>query len=232
MGTNKKRRIVDWIEKGEIILGEQAICADPCYDPDTWCTIKLLDVRPGKYKCMYNLEQDCFGDIRVTAIQIVHEDYLDRYAFKHRPLDGTVGVDSGMAGIFDLDYYKAVHKSEETCRTFCDDCFYSVYHHRFEDNPEYVDLEAFILSNHLESLDVKDAIVRYKQYTKEHPYAEFKRLERIDITHAEVNCDQSDNVAKGFVSISGDGDGGYPVYIARTRTKDKKIIAIKIDYLI
>lgn len=96
----------------KIQLSENIIVTDPCYNIGTWCQIELHDILPGFYNCSFVSEDN---GTRVGKIRVVHESVAnENIEAKLRLLeDKTVGVDSGMAGIFDMNYYKEHHESDE-----------------------------------------------------------------------------------------------------------------------
>lgn len=87
-----------------ITLGQSVRVSDPCYSPDTWCSLLLSTVLPGQYEVKIdNLSLDGWGR-RVAYLTAVHVDHTrpghpwEDYA--------TIGVDSGQAGIFDESTYR------------------------------------------------------------------------------------------------------------------------------
>lgn len=74
---------------------------DPCYDEDTWCAIHDVSAKNGEWYGVAYLDGQ-----KVRAIVVEHQDtstYENDRRFQ--PLDGTVGVDSGQAGVFDAEAY-------------------------------------------------------------------------------------------------------------------------------
>lgn len=108
--------------KGTIKLGETVMVSDPCYGLNTWCQGVLKNVLPGQYDC--NVEYSDEGDwgIRVSAIEATHIGY-DRCVLSEELEDFVVGVDSGLAGIFDYEYYAKYHMGA-TERPHVDDDWY------------------------------------------------------------------------------------------------------------
>ena len=88
---------------GTIELGDKVRISDPCYQMDVWCAGTLEDVLPGVYNCFMQKADTGDWGIRVASIEVRHRDYT-----KIEPMEVTnidVGVDSGHAGIYDLDYF-------------------------------------------------------------------------------------------------------------------------------
>lgn len=92
---------------GKIILNDKIIISDPCYTIDTWCTKIIENIKAGTYLCyIYKESIPSWGD-RVCSLLIVHQDNdIESLKFKYL---GTIGVDSGTAGIFDYNYYEKYH---------------------------------------------------------------------------------------------------------------------------
>ena len=89
----------------QITLGEVVMVSDPCYTEPTWCQKKLDNVKPGIYNV--GVDKKGFGDWgnRVHKLVAIHEDYFGR-EIKWKLSFGTIGVDSGQAGIFDYPTYR------------------------------------------------------------------------------------------------------------------------------
>jgi hypothetical protein len=93
----------------KIKLGTEVVVSDPCYTIPTWCQVIVNNVLPGYYEPIVKKhEVDGWGN-RVSVQMCIHEDYIG----KEDELDltwvehgGTVGVDSGQAGIFSRESYR------------------------------------------------------------------------------------------------------------------------------
>ena len=194
--------------KAIIKLGSKVMVSDPCYGLGTWCQGVLENVLPGNYKCDVEYSDDGDWGERVSAIEVVHENYDRPVEFE--PESFEVGVDSGQAGIFDYDYYVKYHDDCDI-RPHVDDNWYD----RICDltcvnvkNPNYEEFD----------WDEDDAYNRYREYTKTEkcwPYIQKLTASPID--------------GLGFVSSSGFGDGGYTCWTARN--DDGYIIAIRIEFI-
>lgn len=89
----------------KIKLGKEVVVSDPCYTIPTWCQIILRDVLPGEY-VVHSKKHDC-GDwgVRQSMLMVIHDQHeFDDLKWKEAP--GTVGVDSGQAGIFSMETYR------------------------------------------------------------------------------------------------------------------------------
>lgn len=98
---------------GTITLGSKVMVSDPCYTLETWCQGVLENVLPGEYNCSYNFDEN---KGRVSYMYVSHNS-LDEKTVRNivaytEAEDFEVGVDSGMAGIYDYDYYAAHHKDD------------------------------------------------------------------------------------------------------------------------
>lgn len=77
---------------------------DPCYDTKTWCGIYGLKAKPGTW--VGDAKETNAGDWgdRVAELTVRHKDYtIDEGEWVE--IEGTVGVDSGQAGVFDSSIY-------------------------------------------------------------------------------------------------------------------------------
>jgi len=98
---------------GTITLGNKIAISDPCYELGTWCQGTLENILPGEYNCSYNYDEN---ESRISFIHIAHSslsnDMLNEAIANSEAADFEVGVDSGMAGIYDYDYYASNHEPE------------------------------------------------------------------------------------------------------------------------
>lgn len=89
-----------------ITLGNEVVISDPCYTIPTWCQYKTDKVLPGQYHTFVN-RNDRFGwGMRNTGLLAVHEDFVSQPLKFRRIAAADIGVDSGQAGIFDLNSYR------------------------------------------------------------------------------------------------------------------------------
>ena len=84
---------------GQKEFGSKVDITDPCYDKNVKCRINDIEIKPGLYNCYVNLysdkETNGWGE-RVASLEIIHLG-LTATSFK---LIGSIGVDAGLAGIF------------------------------------------------------------------------------------------------------------------------------------
>lgn len=87
-----------------ITFEENVIISDPCYEVPTWTQMNLSNVLPGQFKTFCRkLDMDDWGN-RVAMLLAVHGDHeLDTLNWEQA---GTIGVDSGQAGIFNRTQYR------------------------------------------------------------------------------------------------------------------------------
>ena len=113
---NFRRDDIDLPSKNgdDIILGQEIMITDPCYDEDTWCNGKLTNVRPGAWHTKANYYNIEFWGDRCANLVAWHETVDEPTEWELTDID--VGVDSGQAGIIDLAHFRAMketHKQEE-----------------------------------------------------------------------------------------------------------------------
>lgn len=154
---------------GEIVLGDKVRISDPCYDIDTWCAGTLENVLEGKYKCFsQNTDEGDWG-IRVASIEVRHVDFLNVEPTElQQHID--VGVDSGQAGIYDLDYFaknrEDKHGEDKWYHRVCNKTG------GYFDNPDYVTFT--------NTLEYKAAIMKLR-----------KELDGLKETYNELNIEDS-----------------------------------------
>jgi hypothetical protein len=223
---------------------------------DTWCAGTLENVLPGKYQCFYQKVDTGDWGIRVASIEVRHEDYLDIEPIEVQDID--VGVDSGQAGIYDLDYFAKNREDKNG-----DDAWYwkicdltskfteNPNYAKFKDSPywkdEFVELEKDFW--HIDSittltkiLDAYNLLVLEGELEDHYMYETVKDS---DLNQEYYNAKEQyhnsgmteryiyDNTPeavdnKCLVSSSGDGDGSYTCLVGRN--EEGKIVSIKIDY--
>lgn len=109
---------------GDIHLNTSVYVSDPHYDAVTWCQSLVNNVKPGKYHCGLTFKKVNYGSIsesKVSNLIITHENYAD--SFSNNQLSSSIiGVDSGLAGIFDKDYFEKYSPSVEKEPWFCNVC--------------------------------------------------------------------------------------------------------------
>lgn len=101
---------------GKIVLGSRTMLSDPCYNEGTLFQ-GVINTLPGEYDCLIEIGQmDIWGE-RVKKLIVRHTsaDLKD----PDDPLPYYIGVDSGTAGVFDLEYYRRFHS-----KTSVDDVWY------------------------------------------------------------------------------------------------------------
>jgi len=96
----------DLVSVGKIKLGKKVMVSDPCYKIGTWCQ-GVLDIKPGEYQCYVAHNKEG----RVALVEVRHIEHSDPYYLDIAPFD--VGVDSGLAGFFDMKYYESVKETAE-----------------------------------------------------------------------------------------------------------------------
>ena len=223
----------DLLEKeyiGTIELNNKVRISDPCYNIDTWCAGTLEDVLQGKYNC-YMQHVDCKDwGIRVASIEVKHNDYPDVEPTEITNID--VGVDSGQAGIYDLDYFIKNREDKNGDDTWywkvCDKTYV------YMDNPQYKPFEETELwkdefkefhelfnekkdSSHIDASIIINYFKAWREYISKS--CAYKQKNMFTASTLDNKC---------IVSSSGDGDGSYTCLIGRN--KEGKIVSIKIDY--
>lgn len=198
-------------DKGFIALDNKVMVSDPCYGMNTWCQGVVDNVLKGNYKCTVETSDEGEWGRRVSAIKVVHEDYVKKF-LEYSKENFEVGVDSGQAGIFDYEYYKKYHSDDNEAEHVNDDWYWRVCEiteSRIK-NPNY---EEFDYEKHKD--DFIEAHVEYMKSNKSYPYLTINDGNTID--------------GLGFASSSGYGDGGYCCWTAHN--EEGKIVAILVEYI-
>ena len=87
-----------------ISLGSEVRVSDPCYSDDVWCKTQLSNVLPGKYEVLVENKDEGAWGVRTSHIVVTHDDYKNSNIVYEEY--GSIGVDSGQAGIFCESSYR------------------------------------------------------------------------------------------------------------------------------
>lgn len=93
----------------KIKLGNEVVVSDPCYTIPTWCQTIVTNVIPGYYEPLVKKHESNGWGNRVSMLMCIHEDYIgkeDEIDVNWVEHGGTIGVDSGQAGIFSKESYR------------------------------------------------------------------------------------------------------------------------------
>lgn len=107
---NNHRNGINVISLGSIELKDQVVVSDPCYDLGTWCQ-GIVGIKPGKYDAYAIItDEGSWGQRVAELVVLLSNAKINGF---NEELDFEVGVDSGQAGIFNLDYYKEKQPDNE-----------------------------------------------------------------------------------------------------------------------
>ena len=100
---------------GNIKLGCQVVCSDPCYDDygdDSSVNCTFNNVKAGNYYAFYGTADFKNWGNRITQIIVTHEDYNSDIITDFSDFEwiGDCCVDSGTCGIWDYDYFETYHE--------------------------------------------------------------------------------------------------------------------------
>lgn len=90
------------IESGKVRV------SDPCYDIDTWCATTLENVKKGKWLAQAEMIDEGLWGKRVSILRCFHESLTNGMIneIEREIISEKIGVDSGQAGIFDIEHFK------------------------------------------------------------------------------------------------------------------------------
>lgn len=202
-------------DKGFIALNDKVMVSDPCYGMNTWCQGVVDNVLKGNYKCTVETSDEGEFGNRVSAIQVMHEDYVKK-SLEYSKENFEVGVDSGQAGIFDYEYYKRHHSDDSEIEHVDNNWYWKVCEltATTKKNPDYV---KFVWDYDAENM--VEQIKRYREWSR-NAKVSWPTIQILD-------GNTIDNL--GFVSSSGYGDGSYCCWTAHN--DEGKIVAIRIEYI-
>lgn len=106
----------------KIKLGNKVVVSDPCYTLDGKLQ-QILDVKAGEYNVSLSKHDNNDGwGIRCSVLKVVHVDsFHPSSSFLNWEKVGRIGVDSGQAGIFDVETYRNDKLEIKTAGTFVPD---------------------------------------------------------------------------------------------------------------
>jgi len=205
-----------------IELSDKVIVSDPCYERGTWCAGEL-NILPGTYTPISRYVDQGEWGVRVKSIEVQHVDWVDSIGWEVTKLD--VGVDSGQAGIFDNSIYPYGDNVGETD-------FYRIVCDLTSDSK----IESHTLSKHFREQDlfINESMTELAVAAGDEEKLKYLKVQREHIEKQlqewEPKFDPHANTVKGkgFVSLSGDGDGSYRCYVRKN--SDGDIVGVKIDY--
>ena len=87
------------LKLGSFTVTDKIIVADPCYDYGKLGTLALDNVLSGKYIATAEVEKNL-----IAALHISHSNFKNDIL--ESEIVGYIGVDSGQAGFFDLDFFR------------------------------------------------------------------------------------------------------------------------------
>lgn len=109
----------------EVHSGKMMV-SDPCYSPGTWCQGVLENVENGKWNALFVKTDDTGGwGERVAELFVFHDsvkpfnDIMEDYFCAWEETDIDVGVDSGMAGFYDLPEFKGAEEDLDWYDDIC-----------------------------------------------------------------------------------------------------------------
>lgn len=227
----------------DITLGEHVIVTDPCYDEDTWCNGTLANIRPGIWHTKTtHANMDYAGD-RTTTLIIWHEAYSKPKEANWIKTDIIVGVDSGQAGIIDLDHFRYLEQSSERK----DNWYSNIKTYEYGRGPVSPSLKHRLektkaiekqLNTEFANIHKEFKPESLDKYTK---YLELYRerellLQNTPLDQQSLTDDMQQTCMDklwtdkhSVITSSGLGDGSYHCLIAKDKESDQ-IIGIKIDY--
>ena len=88
------------------VTGDKLVVSDPCYELGTWCMGMLSNVKPGLWSASIGVVDTGEFGKRIAILSAFHQDSPELQKLKACPAPFDVGVDSGQAGIFDLNHFQ------------------------------------------------------------------------------------------------------------------------------
>ena len=100
-------KMLQAVHYGVVELGRNVKVSDPCYGSSVWCSKVLHNVSEGHYDCyILTSDENTWGN-RVAFMVLCKDGHQFDIPSTYIPCD--IGVDAGVCGIYDLDYYNKYH---------------------------------------------------------------------------------------------------------------------------
>ncbi|OJT57360.1 hypothetical protein [Bacillus licheniformis] len=103
------------------IKSGSVIVSDPCYEVGAWCQAKIDNVETGEWLAFVKQSDEGSWGIRNAELIIFHINKMNRESFKWSMEDAYIGVDSGQAGIYDINAYRNNDLIGDIQNKFCFD---------------------------------------------------------------------------------------------------------------
>ena len=226
----------------DIILGQEVMITDPCYDEDTWCNGKLTNVRPGIWHTKANYCNIEFWGDRCTSVVAWHQSVDEPTEWEITDID--VGVDSGQAGIIDLAHFHDIKESDHEDKWY--DSIQTYQYGRQPITPENqflfeklqklnqeIENNYFNYNIKIDDKEKAQAFLKYLERRRElDNLMRFTTLDEQSFRdHTQQTCTEKIwTDTHSVITSSGFGDGSYNCLIAKDKETDQ-IIGIKIDYV-
>lgn len=108
---------------GSKVFGSKIDITDPCYNRDVWCRMNDVEIVPGTYDCVVNIEDEGMWGLRVASIMMFHKNIGDaewEYVVSEMSPIGDIGVDAGLAGFFENKPDYSDDEWHDLCNAICD----------------------------------------------------------------------------------------------------------------
>lgn len=111
----KNEKIKDWKNVGSFKVDSgKMMVSDPCYEPGTWCQGVIENVKNGQWNASIGIVDCGSWGSRVSELVVWWDGFrLSENYYEWSKTDIDVGVDSGMAGFFDLPEFKGRPENDE-----------------------------------------------------------------------------------------------------------------------
>lgn len=94
------------IELGSFSISSgKVLITDPCYEDSCAYRAKLDNVKCGTWFARLTIREDP-NEERVSRLVAMHQNYLKPRGLTWKNVSYDIGVDSGMAGVFDINTYR------------------------------------------------------------------------------------------------------------------------------
>lgn len=103
------------------IKSGSVIVSDHCYEVGAWCQAKIDNVETGEWLAFVKQSDEGSWGIRNAELIIFHINKMNRESFKWSMEDAYIGVDSGQAGIYDINAYRNNDLIGDIQNKFCFD---------------------------------------------------------------------------------------------------------------
>lgn len=210
---------MEGIEVGTITINRKVRVTDPCYNIYVWCATEV-EVLPGDYKVTMGMSEN-----RIAWLQMQHVGSEVVGSWEEDPAD--IGVDSGQAGFFDLQYYLDHQGNYDWYERVCNASYRKVPNPKYLSREEYIKQQLGVCYLPLEAFKTKEDLASPAWQARMDAEMWYSDSIHFYKEIGEFSAGILDG--KGVNASSGYGDGSYTLYTGKD--KDGNVVLLHLVFI-